>query len=282
MNLRTTTALAAMAGTILTGIANPAHAEPRTMFQHYVSLGDSYAAVADHTSLRGEPGCFRSTKNYASDLAAMLGVRRHDDASCGDAKTENMTQPQPITGGVNPPQFDAITPDTDLVTVSIGGNDVGAVTALATCGMYGLLDRAGNPCQQMNGLESINGPLADVADRVGRVVEGIRARAPKATIVYVGYLAPLPEAGPCATTPIADGDIPYIKAVHKRMVDTFTAAASAHGALIVDASAVTGHDLCQPAGVRWVEPLLPSTITSPFHPNAAGQAAVADLIAAAL
>lgn len=267
---------------LLTFIAAPANATPRPGFVHYLSLGDSYASVGDHTSLRGEPGCFRSTKNYASALAAMLGVGRHDDASCGDAKTENMDQPQPITGGANPPQFDALAPDTDLVTVTIGGNDLGAVTALATCGMYGVFDRTGNPCQRMNGLDSMNGPLSEVADRVGRVVDGIRVRAPKATIVYVSYLAPLPDAGPCATVPIADGDIPYIKAAHKRMVEAFTAAASAHGALIVDTSTVTGHDLCQPAGVRWVEPLVPSTITSPFHPNAAGQAAVADLIAAAL
>ena len=99
-------------------------------FHKYVALGDSYTAVGDLLQPSDGPlGCFRSTVNFPHDLASALHVADLVDASCGGAVTSDMTGPQSVIGGTNPAQFDSLTPDTDLVTVGIGGNDIGSATS---------------------------------------------------------------------------------------------------------------------------------------------------------
>jgi hypothetical protein len=63
----------------------------------------------------------------AAAALALLGlpttsarIRDYTDVSCGGARTDDMTAPQPVRLGPNPPQFDALRPDTDLVTLTIG------------------------------------------------------------------------------------------------------------------------------------------------------------------
>jgi len=59
--------------------------------------------------------------------------------------------------------------------------------------------------------------------------------------------------------------------------------AAAHGGTAVNPGETTGHDACQSPADKWVEGLIPtSTSIVPVHPNAAGQAHVASLVAAAL
>lgn len=55
------------------------------------------------------------------------------DVTCSGATTLEMTQPQTFSDGVNPPQLDAVAADTDLVTLQIGGNDIGFAEVLQTC-----------------------------------------------------------------------------------------------------------------------------------------------------
>lgn len=43
------------------------------------------------------------------------------DPSCGGAETEDMTLPQGVSPGPNPPRFDSLAADTQLVTIGIGG-----------------------------------------------------------------------------------------------------------------------------------------------------------------
>src|SRR5437870_5654892 len=65
--------------------------------------------------------CWRSNHNYPHEAADRLRVTTFRDVTCSSATTENMTAPQ---DGV-PPQFDALSRDTTLVTLTIGGNDTG-------------------------------------------------------------------------------------------------------------------------------------------------------------
>src|SRR4051812_1961944 len=96
------------------------------VFTRYVALGDSYTSAPlvpppDILSL----GCLRPSNTYPKHPAAQLRVTSFTDISWGGADTTNMTQPQSTPLGTFPPQFDALRPDTDLVTVGIGGNDFG-------------------------------------------------------------------------------------------------------------------------------------------------------------
>ena len=44
-----------------------------------------------------------------------------------------MTAPQGVTPGPNPPQFDALDADTQIVTFNIGGNDIGFTGIAENC-----------------------------------------------------------------------------------------------------------------------------------------------------
>src|SRR3954465_15193419 len=107
----------------LTLVAAPA---ARAGVGTYVALGDSYPSAPLIPNQHGEPiDCGRSDHNYPSLVAAALKPKVFTDVSCGSAQTKDMTAPQTglPAGGTNPPQFNALGPSVDLVTVGIGGND---------------------------------------------------------------------------------------------------------------------------------------------------------------
>src|SRR5277367_5481120 len=90
----------------------------------YVAMGDSYTAGPGITppSPTAPPGCAQSEANYPHLISSVLRLSL-TDVSCSGAKTENFTVPQVVPGGANPPQFNALTPSTKVVTVGMGGND---------------------------------------------------------------------------------------------------------------------------------------------------------------
>jgi lysophospholipase L1-like esterase len=277
---------AAIAATVLVLTAGVATAEATPTYREYVALGDSFAAIASFFTVHGTPGCFRSTDNYAGNVAKALGARL-DDRSCSSATTEHMTAPQstPVFG-TNPPQFDGLSADADLVSLTIGGNDFGFESSIGTCGLLTVTDPLGNPCERYNnstGTDKLVAKIDEIAPKIGAVLDGIRARAPRAKIVVVGYLPLLPPTTGCfPLTPMALGDVAYLHGIQLKLNAMLAAQASAHRATAVDLTRVTGHDVCQLPWNRWVEPVLPAAPTTPFHPNQAGQRAVADLVLTAL
>ena len=113
-----TGSLLALAGCATTLAQQPHSIPPGAQ---YVSLGSSYAAGAGiGTLVPGTPQrCGRTGNNYARQLAARLHLDLID-ASCGGAKTSHTLGPW----NELPPQVDAVTPATKLVTITIGGNDL--------------------------------------------------------------------------------------------------------------------------------------------------------------
>ncbi|WP_228122404.1 SGNH/GDSL hydrolase family protein [Saccharothrix syringae] len=257
--------------------------EPRD----YVALGDSFASGPLIPFQRTDPlGCFRSTRNYAALVAADLGARL-TDVTCGGATTRHLTEPQDVLLGPNPPQLDALRPGTDLVTVTIGGNDVGFGEIITNCAQDSLLDPLGNPCTRRytaNGTDELAARVEALGPKLAAVLQGIRQRAPGAHVVVVGYLRILPPAHGCwPLVPISVGDVPYLDATERRLNAELGARAAEAGAAFVDPyPSGLGRDVCQLPGVKWVEGLVPTAPAAPVHPNAAGMRAVADLITASL
>lgn len=273
------------AATIVVSLLGPPNIAVTTTVSvptRYVALGDSYASGPGIPVQRADPvGCQRSTHNYPARLAAALGIRDYTDVSCGGAQTANMTVPQPVQLGPNPPQFDALTPDTELVTVTIGGNDINIGGLWLTCARLGVSDPLGNPCQRhatVGGTDSYAQRIAAAAPMVAQVLEGIRARSPRATVLVVGYLRLLPPAVGCYPDfSIARGDVPYVDGVEQQLNAMLAHQASTHGAVFVDAYARSlGHDACQQPGVKWVEGTTLTNPAFPLHPNALGMQKVAD------
>lgn len=77
--------------------------------------------------------------------------------------------------------------------------------------------------------------------------------------------------------PVAEGDVPYLRSLQATLNDAVARAAAQTGVTYVDMSrASEGHDACAPLGVRWIEPVLQGTNPVVVHPNALGEAAMAD------
>jgi lysophospholipase L1-like esterase len=252
--------------------------------KHYVALGDSYTAGPVIPVQRIDPiGCERSTNNYPAVLARTLHIRDYTDVSCSGAKTVNMTAPQTVPLlGVNPPQFDALRPDTDLVTLTISGNDIGFTEIIFTCARISGTDPFGNPCQRTTtagGGDLYAQRIAEAAPKVAQVLDGIRARSPHATVLLVGYLRILPPAVGCYPVfPVASGDVPYLDSLEQRLNRMLADQAFKHGAAFVDSyGSSLGHDACKLPGTKWVEGTVPTSPAAPVHPNIIGMQEVAAL-----
>ncbi|MEU6290964.1 SGNH/GDSL hydrolase family protein [Streptomyces sp. NPDC046988] len=250
----------------------------------YVALGDSYAS-APLVPTQVDPTCLRSDRNYAS-LVARSRSASLTDVTCSGATTADMTASQ--TGGV-PAQLDALNRGTDLVTVTIGGNDIGFSTVLGTCAQLTSAEPTGSPCRTHfagSGDDRITQAIANTGPKVADVLRGIHRRAPHARVMVVGYPDLFPDDGvgcTSKTVPLAMGDFAWLRDKEKEL-NAMLARQARHGrAQYVNTYAPTvGHDLCAPTGERWIETFAPETPAAPVHPNATGESAMAGAVEAAL
>ncbi|SDK43101.1 SGNH/GDSL hydrolase family protein [Streptomyces indicus] len=264
------------AALLLAATAVPAEAGQRHRGERYVALGDSYTSgpgIPDQV----DANCARSNRNYPSVAALKLRVSSFKDASCGGATTVHMWQAQ----GTNPPQLDALDRKTTLVTVGIGGNDIGFGEIVGTCTRLSFADPYGNPCEKhytAGGTDQLAGRIADTSAKIEKVIDAIHDRAPRARVYVVGYPVIVADSGKGCwpAVQMAEGDVPYLRDTGKRLNAMLRATAHDNRARFVDTYTPTiGHDVCQAPDVRWVEPLVPTSPAAPFHPNAKGEAAMA-------
>ena len=260
-------------------------AAPASAAREYVALGDSYAAGPLIPVQVPIFGCLKSNNNYANLTARDLGLTLRD-ATCSGAETEDMENPQNVDpDGPNPPQFDRLTKQTRIVTLQIGGNDIGFSSIAEDCMSQ---SPEGTPCQDryvVNGRDEISERIAATAPLVANVLAGIKARSPKARILVVNYAAILPHSGPGCwpQMPITEGDVPYVRAKQEELNAMIATQAAAAGAEVIDwYAASAGHDACQPPVIRWVEPVVPVNAAAPIHPNLGGMLAASELLTAAL
>ncbi|MER5861316.1 SGNH/GDSL hydrolase family protein [Streptomyces sp900105245] len=245
----------------------------------YVALGDSYTS-GPGIPRQVDADCARSDRNYPSLVAAQRRVTSFTDVSCGGATTAEMWQAQ----GTNGPQLDALRRDTDLVTLQIGGNDVGFGSIIGTCARLGVQDPTGNPCERSYkaaGYDQLALAILRTAPKVDRVLRAVHARAPHARVVVVGYPDLLPDdgSGCFPQVPFAQKDFPYLRDTEKRLNLMLRVVAGVNRAEYVDTYRPTaGHDMCKAPADRWIEPLQPASPAAPAHPNAKGEAAMATAV----
>jgi len=221
----------------------------------YVALGDSYSAASGvlPPDPEAQPQCLRSTNNYPHLIAAETGAAL-TDVTCGGA-------------------------DTELVTMTIGGNDSGVfINSIVQCGIAGAstLGR-GSPCKDRYGSSFEDTIKNTTYPSLVQALRDVRAKAPKATVAILGYPWILPASGGCFDRmPVAEGDVPYLRGIQATLNDAVRRAAAATGVVYVDMNTVSeGHDACQPIGVRWIEPVLQGTNPVVVHPNSLGESQMA-------
>jgi lysophospholipase L1-like esterase len=246
----------------------------------YVALGSSMAAgpgirpTADGAPFRAG----RSARNYAHLVAEKLGLDLVDVTYSGATTANVLTDPQHGT----PPQVEALDGTEDLVTVTIGGNDVGYVPLLMAAGLPRFvrsLPMLGRRLTEMADPTARDRALVDVAESLEEVGRTLRKRSPRARVLFVDYLTLLPPTG--SASPLSDVDV----ALGRRVADTLER-------LTGEAAADTGCEWVRVADASrdhhawsaepWTtKPGLPLPgRPAPLHPNAAGMRAVADLVVA--
>ncbi|MEU1514632.1 SGNH/GDSL hydrolase family protein [Streptomyces sp. NPDC005811] len=296
---------AALAGALACGVLTTAlvaarhgdPADPAPPRGPYVALGDSYTAGPEIPDRTGTPaGCDRSDRNYPALVARRLGLPAGDfrDMSCTGATLADLSAPQSTDRGTNPAQLSALDTRTGLVTLGMGGNDIGFASLVRTCVKAGVftfaLDglRAGTgdaaPCRARyvsDGTDEIGQRIAAADERLAHALAEVRRRAPKARVYVVGYPAILPSrtTGCAAEMGLTAGDITYLHDKEQQLNTMLRKRAGKAGAGYVDTyTPSVGRDACADRRVRWVEPLVPLAPAASVHPNARGEQGMADAV----
>ncbi|MFE0024036.1 SGNH/GDSL hydrolase family protein [Amycolatopsis sp. NPDC059021] len=259
----------------------PAGAETGGGTGRYVALGDSYTSAPRTGRQAGTPpGCDRSDNNYPHLVSGRLKPAEFADVSCSGATTANITGPQQTRNGTNSAQLDAVTAATTLVTLGIGGNDVGFVGLASQCSTN---QPTGAQCRDRftaGGRDELAERIDATAGKIASVLGKIHEKAPKARIVVVGYPTVLPDGDGCwPSLPVGSGDVKYLRESLGKFNSMLATQAKAHGAGFADtATPGKGHDLCAATDKRWVEGLFPASPAAALHPNARGEQGMAEAV----
>ncbi|MEH3139167.1 MAG: SGNH/GDSL hydrolase family protein [Mycobacterium kyogaense] len=249
----------------------------------YVALGSSMAAGPGiQPRVPGTPrAAGRSARNYAHLVAEDRGFDLVDVTYSGATTDHILTDSQ--RGA--PPQIEALDGTEALVTITIGGNDVGYVPMLFAAGLPaatraipllgGRLRDLLDPAERYLALDAVSAALVEVG-------QAVRRRAPRATVLFVDYLTLLPPAGVPAP-PLSDHDVALGRHLAGELERLTAEAAEATGCGLVAAGAASREHHAwssDPWTTRFGWPV--PRRAAPLHPNAAGMRAVADLVITAL
>ncbi|MGO2750269.1 MAG: SGNH/GDSL hydrolase family protein [Pseudoclavibacter sp.] len=232
----------------------------------YVALGDSYSAGFGLVPFSDEPaaGCFQALANYPHRIAESLGLTL-DDRTCSGAVTANIRDVEQVTatGASAPVQSASLSETTDVVTLTIGGNDLGFADIATSCVAASpvgplLLDDSAANCRSLYVADAGGFEVDILKDRIDTIVAPaldptfalIAEKAPNADVVVVGYPAITPNAantpaGGCFTPavtptgytensfPFTDVDTAYLHETEARLDAAIKTAAELNGATFV-------------------------------------------------
>ncbi|MCX5413588.1 SGNH/GDSL hydrolase family protein [Streptomyces sp. NBC_00059] len=220
----------------------------------YVALGDSYSSGVGAGSYDSASGdCKRSTRAYPALWAAANSPASFSFQACSGARTND------VTAG----QLGPLSSSTDLVSISIGGNDAGFADVMTTCVLQSeatCLSRIATARAYVD---------STLPGRLDSVYTAISAKAPAARVVVLGYPRFYKLAGSCIAglsekeRSAINGAADYLNAATaKRAAD--------HGFTFGDVTTTfTGHEIC--SGSAWLHSVNWLNIGESYHPTAAGQ-----------
>ncbi|MEU4781649.1 SGNH/GDSL hydrolase family protein [Micromonospora sp. NPDC023633] len=242
--------LATALGVSLT-LAAPAQAAAT---DRYVALGDSYASGVGAGSYTSESGsCQRSTNAYPALYAANIKPASYRSVACSGATTTSVINTQ----------LSALSSTTTLVSVTVGGNDVGFANIMSTCVLQGTT-------QCVAAVQAAEDKArAQLPGLLRNVYNGIKTRAPNARVVVVGYPV-FYQLGTICVGLSATSRAKINEGIN--LVDDITrSAAVAAGFKFADVrSQFVGHQLCS-YGEKWLHALNYASLGVSYHPTAAGQ-----------
>lgn len=243
----------ALAAVATLGIAGPASAADSTAAGGYAALGDSYSSGVGAGSYLPDSGtCRRSTNAYPYLWQAANSPASFDFVACSGATTSS------VASG----QLGVLSASTSLVSITAGGNDVGFADVMQDCVLSSeatCINSVNNAISQMN--NSLPGSLDSLYDN-------IRARAPQAQVVVLGYPRFYQLSGNCVAG-LTEAERSAINNASDVLNDVLAKRSADAGFTfsgVVDE--FTGHELC--SGDAWLHSVT-FPIHNSYHPKAVGQ-----------
>lgn len=249
----------------------------------YVAMGDSRASGGFFSPTPDYfLGCKRSAFNYPAIVAVMTLPRRFIDTSCAGAQAPDLYRTTQRTNrGTKPPQAHLVPRDAQVITVSIGGNDMRWGAILVHCNTTPLNDRR---CRHNPRLENeVRWRIARMENRVRPALRAIRAKAPRAKIIVVGIGGFMGSHGCWPLVPISDPDVRWMNRVFDRAGDALRRATATVGGTFIDANRRSaGHDPCNLIAPWYESSLSNGSLAYPYHINQQGAVAIAAMVNGAI
>ncbi|MEU0134454.1 SGNH/GDSL hydrolase family protein [Streptomyces sp. NPDC006296] len=242
-------------GTVLalTGVG-VAQAQESVAAVDYVALGDSYASGVGAGSYDSASGdCKRSTRAYPVLWKAANNPASFAFTACSGATTGNVTAGQlgPLNSG------------TDLVSISIGGNDAGFADVMTTCVLQSEATCLSRIATARAFVDST------LPGRLDSVYTAISAKAPSARVVVLGYPRFYKLSGSCIAG-LSENERSAINGAADYLNAATAKRAADHGFTFGDVTpAFTGHEICSSSA--WLHSVNWLNIGESYHPTAAGQ-----------
>ncbi len=243
----------ALAAAGVIGAAAPASAAGAVS---YVALGDSYASgVGAGAAISSSGSCDRSTNAFSQLWASANHPASYLSVACSGATTSTVIASQ----------LSALSASTTLVSIAIGGNDVGFSTTMETCVLHST-----RTC-----VAAIQADEAQVSSalpgELNNVLGDITGAAPSARVIVLGYpdLYDLSRSSTCIG--LSTTDRTDLNQAAGELDGAIETAAAAHGDGYVDVRpAFSGHNICDSS--PWLHSVNFLDISESYHPTAAGQA----------
>jgi lysophospholipase L1-like esterase len=221
----------------------------------YVALGDSYSSgvgAGDYTSSSGS--CDRSTNAYAQLWANANAPSSFSFEACSGATTSDVLSSQ----------LGTLSSSTSLVSITIGGNDVGFSSVMETC----VLDSTSSCVSAVDTAESE--ARSQLPAKLDSVYSAIRSHAPTAHVVVLGYpeLYDLSNSWWCIGLSTTDRtDLNQAADILDGVIQT---QAEDYGFTYVDVRPYfSGHEICD--SDSWLHSVNILDIDESYHPTASGQ-----------
>lgn len=233
----------------LTGTATAAKAVSSV---HYVALGDSYASGVGAGSESGS--CDQSPHAYGPLWSSANSPASFTFSACSGATTSSVISSQ----------LSSLNASTTLVSLTIGGNDVGFTSIMETCVL-----------ESTSSCESAVAKAEQYATNtlpgnLNTLFNDIKAHAPNAAVVVVGY-PDFYDLNASVCVGLSSGDHQAIDAGINVLDGVLATAAGNAGFHFADVrSQFSGHELCDDAG--WLNSISIFDIHTSYHPTATGQA----------
>jgi lysophospholipase L1-like esterase len=218
---------------------------------NYVALGDSYSSGTGTRDYSLNSGCQRGPYAYPALIKAdRPGTNLNFVACSGATATDVMNN-----------QISAVTSSTNIVTITIGGNDAGFSSVITKCAAP-LISCDGDITNAQNFINST------LPGRLNTVYSAIKSRAPGATVVVLGYPRLFMGVDCNAGTFFSSGEMTRLNQTADLLKTVTAGRAAAYGFTFKDAiPSFTGHAVCSSS--EWLNGLS-NPISDSYHPNRSG------------